>query len=190
MMKLLPNWKFSLLAALVLSINVATTTNIRRPGAEDAGFHNYWVSSDDFLFDSDTNRQPRAALVAYVGQDQMHEMIDTMQRLEKAFNRRYKYDWVIFSEGNLSDEFTFTISNATGAGTFHELFFGTHQQQHKTLQYQETACLHDRRDSNSVGLQVADNDATSNWDSNLLAGEARLVDYDWFWKIEPGVSRQ
>jgi hypothetical protein len=189
-MRLLPNWTFGLLGGLVLWSQTTTARALALHGADTAGSKNNFASDDDYIFDFDTVQQPRAALVAYVREDKVYDMANTMQRVEAAFNGQHKYDWIIFSDNQLSDDLKAILSNATCANTFHELLVPGHQQP-EMLPGKGDTRSRDCGDARAVGLEATGEAMDEKYSKNpsFPASAGRLFDYDWFWKVEPGVSR-
>lgn len=139
---------------------------------------------------------PRAALVTLVHDYDLEPLLSSIHQLEDAFNKKYNYDWVFFSTEPLSDEFRRITSNATSSTCVYEV---VRQDEAKVHRWQN-----DRLNQEHLPSQTSQ-DAPSptrgdvleprqtfrqlkRWNNGPFAKEKRLQTYEWFWRIEPGVS--
>lgn len=121
---------------------------------------------------------PRAALVSMVHEHDVHDILHSIQQLEESFNARYLYHWVFFSTSPLSDDFRRVTANATNATCIFE-----HIPASST-----TLVAHNGAVDGAVRTRH-DNTRPPRWNWASIAKADRLKDYDWFWRIEPGVRR-
>lgn len=119
-------------------------------------------------------------------------ILHSIQQLEESFNSRYLYHWVFFSTKPLSEDFRRVTSNATNATCIYEHI------------PEAAGTLATRVDLDGLEQSVfgplnskSINGATHHgkghrrsrrWDWGSIARADRMRDYDWFWRIEPGVS--
>lgn len=138
---------------------------------------------------SATDQKPRAAFVSLAHENDLSALLSSISQLEETFNHRYQYHWIFFSTQPLSEEFRQQTSNATGAVCFYEVISGDKLASPKqpaafnTLSPAQTGEY-----VSEIGRQVQSLDQISRWNSGPFASENRLRDYDWIWRIEPGVS--
>ena len=180
---------------------------LRRNG--DKGDHQSALSQDgqprhkrvgyDYLSTSggDGNgRRPRAALIALVSSDggsELGDLLASMGHLEAAFNSRHGYDWVFFSAADLGEEFKRATSNATNANCLFERIPPQHWGTPAWIDGVRLEVGLEREFGGSLHAALARPDLESyshacRWNAGLFAWERRLLDYDWFWRIQPGVS--
>lgn len=118
----------------------------------------------------------RAALVSFAEEGDLSNLLFSIRQLEEKFNTRYQYDWIIFSPSELSETFKTLTSNASGATCLFEVI--------------------PDENWNAAGLavdpdtRIMDLRRRHRWNSGAFAHEERLSDYDWFWRVEPGVSAE
>ena len=148
-----------------------------------------------------TDRRPRAALVSFAHENDLNAILGSVSQLEDRFNSRYQYDWIFFSTAPLSDEFKRLTSNATTAVCLYEIISGENwnvpqRTRHLGVDAQDNSHGDDALvEGNSDVGSVTGNqplslvEKTYRWKSGPFAKEHRLRDYDWFWRIEPGVRR-
>ncbi|RDA83608.1 hypothetical protein CP532_2867 [Ophiocordyceps camponoti-leonardi (nom. inval.)] len=132
-----------------------------------------------------TDHPPRAVLVSFARENDLPAVLSSVSQLEETFNRRYGYDWVFFSTSPLSEDFRRLTSNATDAACVYEviddeLWSVPEGASDSTLQPAEPEL---EPESSAFTRQMR------RWKSGRFAKESRLKSYDWFWTVEPGVSK-
>lgn len=137
-----------------------------------------------------TDQPPRAALVTLAHENDLPGMLYSIRQLEDKFNSRYQYHWVFFSPRELSEEFKRATSNATNATCIYEVISDEHWSVPNWIDRRR---FHPTDDSNlNHGYNCAGTDADLRkiyrWNSGPFAREKRLKYYDWFLRVEPGVS--
>ncbi|KAM0254676.1 hypothetical protein ACHAQJ_006526 [Trichoderma viride] len=140
-----------------------------------------------------TDQRLRAAFVSLAHEHDLPAVLSSMSQLEETFNHRYHYHWVFFSTQPLSEEFRRQTSNATGAICIYEVISENNLASPTQLKKPSNLNLMptnqaDGDDVSEVGQSAPFLGQTSRWNSGPFASEKRLRDYDWFWRIEPGVS--
>ncbi|PHH86731.1 hypothetical protein CDD83_9827 [Cordyceps sp. RAO-2017] len=128
------------------------------------------------------DRAPRAVLVSLTHEHDLYPMLSSISQLEDTFNGRYRYDWVFFSTGSLSEEFRRLTSNATKATCIYEVIrHGSWSAPAGTPDLEPQWPGTEHHDDDRLGQM-------RRWKSGPFARESRLRDYDWFWIIEPGAQ--
>ena len=116
-------------------------------------------------------------------------MITTMHQLEAKFNRRYHYHWVFFTNGEFSEEFRVITSNATSATCVYEKIPAEHWSLPQGIDHPRyEADVSFVCDAEAGKTYMHSDPHMYRWNSGLFAREKRLRAYDWFWKVNPGVS--
>lgn len=135
---------------------------------------------------SEHGQVPRAAFVSLVHESDLPAILTSICDLEATFNKQHQHEWVFFSTEPLGEEFRRRTSNATGATCLYEVIpredwsvrgwapGGGHtsskgHEQDATLDGQDTSGL------------------VYHWNLGSFAQQQRMMDYDWFWRVEPGV---
>jgi hypothetical protein len=135
--------------------------------------------------------RPRAAFVSLARESQLEAMVASMHQLEARFNRRYHYHWVFFSNDGFSETFRRVTSNATRATCVYEQIAAAHWTLPQWIHHPRYDADLELMCAEEGGHTCMQNDPSMyRWNSGLFAREKRLRDYDWFWKVEPGVSHQ
>lgn len=138
------------------------------------------------------DRPPRAALVAMAGEHEIGDILHSIRQLEESFNSRYLYHWVFFSAKPLSESFRRLTSNATNATCIYEHIPDVASAITLSLPIEDTmgevfGPLKDPA-KRTAKKHFKWHRRAKQWDWASIAKADRLRDYDWFWKIEPGVS--
>jgi mannosyltransferase len=138
------------------------------------------------------DRPPRAALVSLASEHELDAILQSIQQLEESFNSRYLYHWVFFSTKPLSENFHRLTSNATNATCIYEQIpeAANAIEPRIVLNWTSHAFFgpHKRPTRSEVKSSVKWQRRSPRWDWASIAKADRLRDYDWFWRIEPGVS--
>lgn len=140
-----------------------------------------------------TDQRPKAAFVSLAHEHDLPAVLSSMSQLEETFNHRYHYHWVFFSTQPLSEEFRRQTSNATGAICIYEVISEHNLASSRNSKPSFAFDVMPKgatggENPSKVGQSTSFLGQTSRWNSGPFASEKRLRDYDWFWRIEPGVS--
>ena len=142
-----------------------------------------------------TDPTPRAALVTLAREDDLPAVLSSMSQLEDTFNYRYRYDWVFFSTDPLSDRFRSLTSNVTAASCIYEVVLQQRGAEHDIDRRYlgpgnptQTASGSLAQASSRFEESTQALRQKSRWSCGPFAKEKRLQSYDWFWRVEPGVS--
>ncbi|GKT51029.1 alpha-1,2 mannosyltransferase KTR1 [Colletotrichum spaethianum] len=128
---------------------------------------------------------PRAAFVALVSETQLGQMVASVAQLEKRFNSKYRYDWVLFSFEELSEDFKDAASNATAGTVTYDLIPQQHWSNPRSV---NNGCFEAGTGVNADTAQIRASQHKLRWSAGLFAQEKRLQTYDWFWMVEPGTQ--
>ncbi|KAL2755502.1 glycosyltransferase family 15 protein [Sodiomyces alcalophilus JCM 7366] len=103
--------------------------------------------------------------------------------MEAHFNGAYGYDWTLFSHEELSIEFKEAASNATRAAVTFDVIPEEHWSVPAWIDLHRYESRHSCRGHGGGAYHHK-----TRWNAGLFAREPRLRFYDWYWKVEPGVS--
>lgn len=135
--------------------------------------------------------RPKAAFISLVSMSELEIMVHSITQFEARFNSRvvHQYDWVFFSPEEFTDEFKLTIENATTAACHFEVIPDSHWSVPEWIDISRfNAGLESMRSPNLTQAAFEAFHHMRRWNAGLFAIEAGLEMYQWFWRIEPGVS--
>jgi mannosyltransferase len=123
--------------------------------------------------------------VSLVHENDLSPVLTSIRELETTFNSKYKYDWVFFSTEPLGEKFRRETSNATGATCLYEVIPRNDWSVHPGF----SGHFPTASDNKYLGLEDGGiSSSVYHWNIGSFAQQERMRDYDWFWRIEPGVS--
>ncbi|KAI1086305.1 glycosyltransferase family 15 protein [Rostrohypoxylon terebratum] len=134
--------------------------------------------------------RPKAALISLVRNEEVEEMVASIVQVEARFNERetHQYDWVFFNNEEFTEEFKEAVSKAT----YSQCYFERVDEYNWAIPEFIDVARFDagRQFMGRIGVGKAwlqSYHHLCRWDAGLFALEKRLHNYDWFWRIEPGV---
>ncbi|KAH9907162.1 glycolipid 2-alpha-mannosyltransferase-domain-containing protein [Xylariomycetidae sp. FL2044] len=135
--------------------------------------------------------RPAAAFIALVRNSEVEAMVYSISQLEVRFNGRvtHQYDWVFFNNEEFTDEFKESVTNATSSQCYFEAVPFEHWSIPSWID--ETRFDVGRQFMGSIGVGKAwlqSYHHMCRWNAGLFALEKHLLNYDWFWRVEPGVD--
>ncbi|KAK7993253.1 hypothetical protein PG989_006634 [Apiospora arundinis] len=135
--------------------------------------------------------RPKAAMVSLVSNSDIVAMVHTITQLEARFNSKklHRYDWVFFNNEEFSDEFKAAVLNVSSSRCFFERIPKDHWTVPDWIDGTKFAAA--RQFLESVGAKktwLESHHHTARWNAGLFALETRLQDYEWYWRVEPGVQ--
>ncbi|KAK5625984.1 hypothetical protein RRF57_001700 [Xylaria bambusicola] len=135
--------------------------------------------------------RPKAAFIALVRNSEVEEMVYSMIQLEARFNNRsaHQYDWIFFNDEEFSSEFMSVVQDATNSQCYFEII----PEEHWSVPSWIDTTRFDvgRQFMGSIGVGKAwlqSYHHMCRWNAGLFAREKRLAFYEFFWRVEPGVS--
>ena len=152
------------------------------------------LCSTFFAYDSvlalPTDRPVKAALVALVKDNDIDATLSSIKQFEDKFNNRYLHDWVFFSVEDLSEDFKEKTSNATNATCIFEVVPKENWNAAGWAKLSQKCILQDVKiDHDPSALKaIANIRQMKRWNSAPFAKEKRLGYYEWFLRVQPGVS--
>ena len=159
-----------------------------------------WLRKNTILHFEDLSAQkvqelidtrPKAAIISLVRNEEVEEMVASIAQVEARFNKRatHHYDWVFFNNEEFTEEFKEAVSKATNSRCYFERVDEYNWQIPKFIDV--TRFDAGRQFMGHIGVGKAwlqSYHHMCRWNAGLFALEKRLEDYDWFWRVEPGVS--
>lgn len=134
----------------------------------------------------------KAALVALVKDNDINATLFSIKQFDDKFNKDYLHDWVFFSIQDLPEAFKNSVSNATNATCIFEVIPEENWNDPRWVDsFQHSMSQDASLDKSSATLKtIANIHQMNRWISAPFAKEQRLQDYEWFLKVDPGVSTQ
>lgn len=152
--------------------------------------------------------KPKAALISLVRNSELEGLVQSMRQLEFQWNHKYQYPWIFFNDEPFSDEFkvsyilyilpfnydkTNTVQATTQALTSAKCYYEVVPPEHWSL----PDWIDEGRFMNSLeylgAIGVGKGWMTSyrhmcRWNSGFFYKHPRLLEFDWYWRVEPDVS--
>ncbi|KAI1403902.1 glycolipid 2-alpha-mannosyltransferase-domain-containing protein [Hypoxylon fuscum] len=135
--------------------------------------------------------RPKAAFISLVRNEELQDMVASIQQVESRFNGReaHRYDWVFFNNEEFTEEFKAAVSNATSS----KCYFERIPEENWSIPPWIDVTRFDvgRQFMGGIGVGKAwlqSYHHMCRWNAGIFAMEKRLADYDWFWRVEPAVK--
>lgn len=134
----------------------------------------------------------RGTLYTLCRNSDLYEMLDTIVNYESRFNSKFHYDWVFLNDEPFSEEFkTFVSSYVSG-----EAHFGLVDPENWSIpQEVDRSIMHSKINETlndpDGAYPYADSISYRNmcrFESGFFYKHPLLLNYDYFWRVEPGVS--
>ncbi|KAI2468657.1 glycosyltransferase family 15 protein [Annulohypoxylon bovei var. microspora] len=118
-------------------------------------------------------------------------MVSSILQIEARFNERvtHQYDWVFFNNEEFTEEFKTAVSNATDSYCYFERIPEKNWRVPPWID--ETRFDVGRQFMGGIGVGKAwlqSYHHMCRWNAGLFALEQRLLNYEYFWRVEPGVQ--
>lgn len=139
-----------------------------------------------------TETRPKAAFISLIRNEEVDDMVSSIVQIETRFNSRqtHRYDWVFFNNEEFTERFKVAVSAATNS----QCHFERIPEEHWSIPPWIDITRFDvgRQFMGGIGVGKAwlqSYHHMCRWNAGIFALEKRLADYDWFWRVEPAVSR-
>jgi alpha 1,2-mannosyltransferase len=137
-----------------------------------------------------TAKGPRAnaCILILSRNEDLRPLIDTLRQFEDRFNKRHNYPYVFLNDRKFTPEFEYSIRNILGHEqvTFSQISESDWAMPNAV---DKTRALESRRRLSHVihGASLSYR-KMCRWFSGRFMDHPALLTYEWFWRIEPGVS--
>lgn len=152
---------------------------------------------EDLLTTQKTHNRVNATFVTLCRNEDMYDMMSTIQNYEDRFNRRYHYDWVFLNDKEFTKEFKGNITNMVSG----EVKFGTVPKEHWGVpdwidldkMHRNMEILSNLKEFDpdwGLSIPYANSSSYRNmcrFQSGFLQWHPLLLDYEYYWRVEPGV---
>ncbi|GMM43497.1 hypothetical protein DAPK24_000720 [Pichia kluyveri] len=138
------------------------------------------------------NQLTNSTLYTLCRNSDLYELLDTIVNYEARFNHKFHYDWVFLNDLPFDEEFKLLVSNAV-SGTAK---FGLISEEMWSIpQTVDFKLMHENMEkalNDPEGVYpYADSKSYRNmcrFESGFFQWHEILLDYDYFWRVEPGVK--
>ena len=161
------------------------------------------------------NGKPKAALISLVRNSELEGIVQSMTQLEWRWNRKYNYPWVFFNDEEFSEEFKVrspplllsniclaldesdadckiyhqaATSNLTSAPCYYEVVPEAHWSLPDWID--EGRFMNSLEYLGAIGVGkgwMISYRHMCRWNSGFFYKHPRLLEFDWYWRVEPDV---
>ncbi|KXJ88561.1 glycolipid 2-alpha-mannosyltransferase-domain-containing protein, partial [Microdochium bolleyi] len=133
----------------------------------------------------------KATFLSLVRNSELDDMISSIMQVESRFNAVaiHRYDWVFFNNEPFTDHFKASVTNLTSGRCFFETIPDKHWSIPDWIDKSRFGVGREFLGSIGVGKSWLESyHHMCRWNSGLFALEDRLGQYDFYWRVEPGVQ--
>jgi mannosyltransferase len=145
-------------------------------------------TSDRYAPDAVDTDRINATLLALVRNEEVDDMVQSMEDLERTWNSKFNYPWTFFNDKPFSKEFKEKTSAATKAKCYYEEIPEEHWEKPRWIDddiFDESAKVLE-----SKGVQYAhmmSYHQMCRWNSGMFYKHPALEDTRYYWRVEPKV---
>ncbi|KAI9888716.1 MAG: hypothetical protein M1814_006485 [Vezdaea aestivalis] len=132
--------------------------------------------------------RPKAALISLVRNSELPGLVQSMTELEYHWNHKYQYPWIFFNDEPFSDMFKAATQNLTSADCFYEVVPKEHWSVPEWID--EGRFMNSLEYLGAIGVGkgwMISYRHMCRWNSGFFYKHPRLLEYDWYWRVEPDV---
>lgn len=183
------SWLVGLIAALVLLIT-SRTEQLAWNSALSFLSNDYYAQQDDQLESVTATTRQNATFLTLCRNEDLYDMLRTVQSIEDRFNSRYHYDWVFLNDKEFTEEFKEAI---TAMVSSEHVKFGQVKQEHWGVPAWIDQQTMFRNMESLKSLDVIYGDSLSyrkmcRWFSGFFQWHELVMPYKYYWRVEPGVE--
>lgn len=181
------SWLVGLIAALVLAIT--SWTELAWNVAMSHLSNGHHVRDDQLVRGVEPVRQ-NATFLTLCRNEDLYDMLRTVQSIEDRFNSRYHYDWVFLNDKPFTEEFKEAI---TAMVSSEHVRFGQVRPEHWSVPDWIDQQAMFRNMESLKSLDVIYGDSLSyrkmcRWFSGFFQWHELVLPYKYYWRVEPGVE--
>ncbi|OQO13882.1 hypothetical protein B0A48_00757 [Cryoendolithus antarcticus] len=164
---------------------------IRDPNLDDTGeppepLHR--VQGNNYAPDNKNSDRINATLLSLVRNEEMKDLVQSMQDLERTWNHKFNYPWTFINDVPFTEEFKTEIQKHTKA----ECRFHTIPEEHWAVPswINEELFVESANILKEQGVQYAHMKSyhqMCRWNSGLFYKHPALLDMQYYWRVEPKV---
>ncbi|GMM56456.1 alpha-1,2-mannosyltransferase [Maudiozyma humilis] len=132
--------------------------------------------------------RPKACFVTLVRNNELHDMVNSIRKVQKRFNEEFRYDWIFLNDVEFTQEFKDKIheeipNSVTKFGVIpHEHWsYPDYIDQTKAAQTREKM-------ANIIYGASESYRHMCRFQSGFFWRHPLLDDYDWYWRVEPSIN--
>ena len=133
-------------------------------------------------------KRPKACFYALTRNSEMEQLMITIRQVQRRFNDKYKYDWVLLNDVPFTDEFKREIQSAAPGV---KIKFGVIPHEMWSLPdfINERKARNTRRRMKRIIYGGSESYRyMCHFQSGYFWRHPLVMEYDWYWKVEPGVQ--
>ncbi|GAV55046.1 hypothetical protein ZYGR_0AS03690 [Zygosaccharomyces rouxii] len=133
--------------------------------------------------------KPKACFVSLVRNMELHMMLQSIQQVEKKFNKKFHYPWVFMNDEEFTNEFKQQVSEATSGEVEFTLISKEHWSYPDYIDLNKAA--EEREKMAQDGVVYGDSESYRHmcrFQSGFFWQQEVLDKYDWYWRVEPGIK--
>ncbi|KAI9864704.1 MAG: hypothetical protein M1824_004611 [Vezdaea acicularis] len=144
--------------------------------------------ADNYAAYNENSPRINATLLSLVRNEELFGMIQSMQDLERTFNRKFNYPWMFFNDVEFSEEFKRRTAAETKAKISYHVIPKEHWEKPSWIDeelFQESAKILKENDvqySNMLSYH-----SMCRWNSGFFYKHPALADVRYYWRVEPKV---
>lgn len=135
-------------------------------------------------------RKVKAALVSLVRNEELKGILQSITRLEETFNSKFNYPWVFFNDEPFTAEFKKKTQAATKSVCKYVHIPASEWNEPEWIDTEKAANLSMEMSEkeNVQYAEIASYHRMCRWNSGPFFNSSALKDYDYYWRVEPGVN--
>lgn len=131
----------------------------------------------------------KAAFVTLVRNSDLYELIPSIKNVEDRFNRKYGYDWVFLNDEPFTEEFKQVTTALVSGEAKYGLIDKKHWDYPEWIDQVRAAGTRERmRNEEIIYGDSISYRFMCRYESGLFYRHPLLNDYEWYWRVEPGVK--
>ncbi|AQZ10724.1 KRE2 (YDR483W) and KTR6 (YPL053C) [Zygosaccharomyces parabailii] len=133
--------------------------------------------------------RPKACFVSLVRNEELYTILESIEQVEKRFNKQFQYPWVFLNDKEFTEEFKTKVSAAVSGGVEFELI-PVEDWSYPEFVDQEKAAR-ERNRMAVEGIIYGESESYRHmcrFQSGFFWRQKALEKYDWYWRVEPSIK--
>lgn len=136
-----------------------------------------------------TTKKVKATFVTLARNEDLWELLGSIQSLEDRFNHKYAYDWVFLNDVPFTDEFVQETTKSVSGKTKYGFIPYEHWSVPISINTKKFAAAREKmREENVIYGDSISYRHMCRYESGFFYKHPLLDDYDYYWRVEPSVK--
>lgn len=137
-------------------------------------------------FRLDAKPRANATLLSLVRNEELDDLVKTMEDIEKTFNKKFNYPWTFINDKEFTPEFKEKTSAVTNARVYYEIIPEEHWAQPSWIdpKLEELSAAKLAKEGVQYS-KLGSYHRMCRWNSGLFYMHPRLQQFRWYWRVEP-----